>query len=258
MLTLYGFPPSPYVAKVRAILRWKGLAFDERNVHPVWRRELERISGARMVPVLDDGEGHVIADSSRIARFLDEKWPARSILPSDRALRARALVAEEWADEALPKAVQPVRWLIPANRKKMVALFRGGFPPGLVDDLVFAALGPFLAFDIRRRYAPRSLQLSERTILNELARVLDILDDALAETGWLAGPEATVADFAVWGFLHFLDGLDGWETVKAHRRVARLLKTLGTAGAPEAYDAEDAALLDASHHRQSHKRLPLL
>jgi len=82
---------------------------------------------------------------------------------------------------------------------------------------------------------------------------------ALAETGWLAGTEPSVADFAVYGFLNFLQVLDGWETVKARRRVAKLVKTLGeTVDKVEAYDVEDAAQLDARQHREEKKRLPLV
>src|SRR5258706_7145606 len=61
--------------------------------------------------------------------------------------------------------------------------------------------------------------------LNRLAEVMRYLDGALAETGFLAGPSPSVADFAVFGFVSLLDGMDGWETVKGNRRVGQLLQT---------------------------------
>jgi glutathione S-transferase len=256
MLTLFGYKVSPYVAKVRAILRHKGVPFVERRVDPADRRELKRLSGQVAVPVIDD-DGTVVADSTAIARYLDEKYPQKSILPKEPALRARALLFEEWADEGLPRVVQPVRWLIPANAKKSVALMRSDYPEGVLQDAKWAAITRVLLWDMGRKYAPRPpARPNPAKILNRLAEAMDILDGALAETGWLAGPEPSVADFAAWGFLHFVEALDGWETVKARRRVAKLVKELGGRTETESYDPEDAEQLEARRHRE--RRLPLL
>jgi len=264
MVTLFGYKVSPYAAKIRAILRYKGIAFSERTVDPIDRRELKRLSGQVLVPVLDDG-GTVVADSTAIARYLDEKYPRRPVLPADPGLRARALLLEEWADEGLPKVVQPVRWLIPENAEKSVALMRSAYPPGGATSAAkWALVTRVLLWDQRRKYGPRPpARPNAAKILNRLAEAMDILDAALAETGWLAGPEPTVADFAAWGFLNFLQSLDGWETVKTRRRVAKLIKELGGTDEPrevsESYDPEDAAQLDARRHlEEKKKRLPMV
>ena len=263
-MILYSYNVSPYAAKIRAILRYKGLPFEERVVHPLHRGELARRSGQQFVPVIDDG-GRVIADSTHIARYLDEKYPEKPILPRDPALRGRALLLEEWADEGLPRVVQPVRWFLPANAARTIALMRSAYPAGRAEDLTWVGVGAFLKLDMRRKYGERFGAPSPAKILNRLAEVVAYLDDALAETGWLAGPEPSVADFAAWGFLHFLEELDGWETVKAKKRVVKLIRAFAPekTAAPEAYDSDDAAMLDASHHRRSQpaapgkKRLPL-
>ncbi len=260
MITLFSYNVSPYAAKVRAILRYKRLPFDERVVDPLNLGELKRLSGQALVPVIADGE-RVVSDSTAIARYLDEKYPERSIYPRDPNLRARALLLEEWADEGLARVAQPVRWLVPENAAKMAALMRSAYPSGALEDAKWKLIVRVLLWDQRRKYGPRPPKRPRVTeILNRLAEVMDYLDLALAETGWLAGPEPSVADFAAWGFLNFLDGLDGWETVKTRRRVVRLIKTLGSSGPdkPEAYDTEDAAQLDARQHREEKKRLPVL
>jgi glutathione S-transferase len=259
MVTLFSYKVSPYAAKVRAILRYKGIAFAEKIVDPLDRRELKRLSGQILVPVLQDGET-VVADSTAIARFLDERYPQKPILPKDPALRARALLLEEWADEGLPRVVQPVRWLLPGNVEKSCALMRSSYPEGKFQDAKWKLIQEVLIWGMRRQYAPRPpMKLKPTRILNRLAECMDYLDGALAETGWLAGPEPSVADFAVYGFLNFLQVLDGWETVKARRRVAKLVKTLGESMEKvEAYDVEDAAQLDARQHREEKKRLPLI
>lgn len=265
-MILYTYNVSPYAAKVRAILRYKRLPFEERVVHPLRRGALKKLSGQVAVPVLDD-DGRPIADSTRIARHLDEKFPEPAILPADPALRARALLLEEWADEGLARVIQPVRWFL--NAKHSFALFRSAYPAGRKQDLEWAAVSRFLRVDFRRKYGDRFGAPPSSEILARLAEVCDLLDGVLAETGWLAGPSPTVADFAAWGFMGFLEDLDGWETVKARRRVARWLKELKKLAGDErpaqaeAYDADDAALLDASQHRREtqstqKKRLPIL
>src|SRR5262249_4220310 len=153
MVTLFSYNVSPYAAKVRAILRHKGVAFEERIVDPLDRRELKRLSGQIAVPVLQYG-AKVVADSTAIARFLDEKYPEKPILPKDPVLRARALLLEEWADEGLPRVVQPVRWLMPKNAEKTIALMRSAYPSGALQDAKWKAIEKVLLWGMRRQYAP--------------------------------------------------------------------------------------------------------
>jgi glutathione S-transferase len=250
MIKLWSYPVSPYAAKVRAVLRWKGLPFEETNVHPLKRGHLVKLTGRNQVPVLVDDDGTAVTDSTAIVRHLEQRHPERPVYPADPVLRARALLLEEWADEGLPGVVQPVRWLIKANRAKTMATFRGGYPAGKLWDALFQAVGQRQLLKERRLYG----QPRDTDYLNRLGEVMKYLDGALAETGFLAGPAPSVADFAVYGFVSLLDGLDGWETVKANRRVAKLVKTIGGAAAEkEAYDASDEALLDASRLRRANR-----
>ena len=94
MLTLFSYNVSPYAAKVRAVLAYKGVPFTERVVHPLERGEVVRLSQQVAVPIIDDG-GTVVADSTRIVAYLDERYPSRPVIPRDAALRARALLLEE-------------------------------------------------------------------------------------------------------------------------------------------------------------------
>jgi glutathione S-transferase len=230
VIVLHSYNVSPYAAKVRGILRYKGLAFEERVVHPLRRQELERVSGQSLVPVVEDG-ADVVSDSTRIAAFLDERYPERPILPRAAGERARVLLVEDWADEALVKTVQPVRWLIPANAARTIATFRSAYPAGRADDLTFAVVGRVLKLDQRRKYGNRAGQLARSAILERLAETADLLDGALAETGFLCAATPTVADFAAWGFVSLLDGLDGWETIKARKHLYAWHKSM-LRGAP--------------------------
>jgi glutathione S-transferase len=226
MLTLFSYNVSPYAAKVRAVLRYKGVPFEERMVHPLERGELVRLSRQIAVPVIDDG-GTVVADSTNIVAYLDERYPARPVIPRDATLRARALLVEECVDEGLGRTVQPVRWMIAANARRTAARFRSAYAPGLFEDLRMGVVSTAVRLDMRRKYGSRTLgSAPPAALLARLGELLDIVDAALADTGWLAGPAPSVADFALYGWLVHLDGLDGWDAVQARQRVARLMQAL--------------------------------
>jgi glutathione S-transferase len=269
---LYSYTVSPYAAKVRAVLQWKQLDFREDIVHPLRRGEVVRRSGQKLVPVLVDGD-RVVADSTRIVAYLEEKYPEKPVYPSDPVERGRARLLEEWADEGLPGAVQPVRWLIPMNYERELARLRAGYPPGRADDLAMAGVGQIIRLYVLRKYGPRLGFGSPARYLNRMAEVLDDLDAAIPAGGFLLGAEPCVADFAVAAWIAQLRGLDGWETVKMRRKVVKLAKALipeteegkETAASAnkgegpkepakaEAYDPEDQALIEASRLRRAAK-----
>ncbi len=220
MLALYTYNISPYAAKVRAILRWKRIEFEERPVHPLKRGHLRKLTGRVQVPVLVDGET-AISDSTAIARHLEQKFPERPIYPADPSLRARALLLEEWADEGLKMVVQGVRWVIPENARAIMKQFRAGYPAGLGNDLAFVAVGSVLGRRSRAHYGRE-----KPDYLTRLDEVVGMVDDALDPGGFLTGDSPSVADFAAFGMLNGLRGLDGWQLVAKRPRVVKLLDAL--------------------------------
>ena len=76
VLKLYQFVSSPFCAKVRKILDYKGLDYEIVEVDYLERKELLIASGQLMVPALTLSEGETIADSGRIAMRLEEKADA--------------------------------------------------------------------------------------------------------------------------------------------------------------------------------------
>jgi glutathione S-transferase len=243
-VTLFSYNVSPYAAKVRAVLRYKGVPFEERMVHPVERGEVVRRSRQNAFPIIDDGVT-VVADSTRIVAFLDERYATRPVIPREPALRARALLVEQRFDEGLARTVQPVRWMIPANARRTAARFRSAYATELLEDMRMALVSTALRLDMRRKFGSRALTAPPTAaLLARLGEVLDIVDAGLAETGWLAGPMPSVADFALYGWLIQLDGLDGWDAAQSRQRVARLMQALAeptqrASGAAE-NDAEPA------------------
>lgn len=83
MLRLYQFATSPFCAKVRKILDYKGVEYEIAEVDYVDRRPLLAASGQIMVPTLTLESGETIIDSDRIAHRLEELYPEPAIFPTE-------------------------------------------------------------------------------------------------------------------------------------------------------------------------------
>ena len=78
---LYQFLSSPFCAKVRKILDFKGIDYEIVEVDFLERKELLIASGQLMVPALTLDGGETIVDSTHIALRLEELYPEPTLLP---------------------------------------------------------------------------------------------------------------------------------------------------------------------------------
>lgn len=101
MLTIYGFPTSPYVRKVLVVAEEKGLAYELAPATPHKPTpEFLAASPFRMMPAMED-DGFALADSTAIALYLDAKHPDPPLLPAAAQARGRAMMFDEFADTLL-------------------------------------------------------------------------------------------------------------------------------------------------------------
>lgn len=92
MIVIYAIPPSLYCAKLRIVLRHKGLAWEELAPPGGYgSAEYKRIVPSGNLPALVD-DGLVLGDSEAIAEYLEELHPNPAMLPVD--IRRRALVRQ--------------------------------------------------------------------------------------------------------------------------------------------------------------------
>jgi glutathione S-transferase len=98
LIRLYRAPYSTNVERVALALAHKGLAAESVVIDYSDRSVVERVSGQRLVPVIEDA-GEVIADSTRILRHLEERYPDPPLFPADPARRAELDVFLEWFNE---------------------------------------------------------------------------------------------------------------------------------------------------------------
>jgi glutathione S-transferase len=98
---LYDARRCPYCARVRIALAEKALEYEPVEIdladRPAWLYELNPLG---KVPVLED-DGFVLPESDVIMAYLDDRHPARPLLPEDPRERARARLAVHRFDDVL-------------------------------------------------------------------------------------------------------------------------------------------------------------
>jgi glutathione S-transferase len=98
MLRLFRAPFSTNVERVALALAFKGLEAESVVISYEDRSPVEAVSGQGLVPVLVDGD-EVVADSTRILRYLEEKWPEPPLFPRDAARLRELGVFLDWFNE---------------------------------------------------------------------------------------------------------------------------------------------------------------
>ena len=89
MLTIYTVPISLYCAKLRIVLRHKGLDWEEQLPPGGYgSEEYKSLVFSGNLPALIDGS-ILVADSEAIAEYLDEKHPIPAMLPKNLGPRAK-------------------------------------------------------------------------------------------------------------------------------------------------------------------------
>ena len=98
---VYDHPLSPYGQKVKIALMEKGVEFDARMPDAIGsgntQGEFQVASPRGEVPALVDGDVQIF-DSTVILEYIEDRWTAPPLLPSDPAARARARMIEDAMD----------------------------------------------------------------------------------------------------------------------------------------------------------------
>lgn len=106
-MKLYGYWRSSATYRIRIILALKGLAYDYEPVNLLAGDQRSSAHLTRnpqaLVPALETDDGAVLTQSLAIAEYLEEAYPATSLLPGPRDERAQArAIAATIACEAQP------------------------------------------------------------------------------------------------------------------------------------------------------------
>jgi glutathione S-transferase len=103
VIRLYRFAFSTNVERVALALAHKGLEAESVWIDPDDRSEVERVSGQRLVPVLEE-DGRVVSDSMEIVSYLEERYPEPPLYPAEPARRAELDLFVEWFNRVWKRA----------------------------------------------------------------------------------------------------------------------------------------------------------
>jgi len=162
VLRVYRIPFSTNVERIALAIAHKGLAAEPVDVDPADRGPVVAASGQELVPVLDDG-GRVVADSTRILEYLEERYPDPPLYRRDPARRAECVVFVDWFNRV---------WKVPPN--------------AIEGEL--------------RQMNPDAARIA--TLASEMSRSLDLFEDLLGGRDYLLG-DFSAADCAAFPFLKY-------------------------------------------------------
>lgn len=209
-MKIYGALLSPYVRKVVVALLEKGVAYELVAVSPGSSRpEFVEASPFGKIPALRDGD-FTLADSSAILHYLEAKHSSPPLIPADPQGRGTVVWWEEFADTVLGAAALKV----------------------LFNRLV----GPKI----------RKLPFDENVALQgeaELPAILDYLEGAVPDEGWLAG-QFSIGDIAVASALRSLTYVNRCLDTQARPRTAAWYARVTSRPAWQAMEIDEAAMAE--------------
>ncbi len=213
MIVLHQLEMSPFCDKIRRALAWKRISYE---IHEVPLLEAmtsyrKKVNPIGKVPALEV-DGHVVADSTDIAHFLEERWPERPLLPRDPAERALCHFLEDWADESLYFYEMRLRFTFARNRARSLDRLLAH------DPALMRSFGPPVAARaVRKQCEAQGVgRKPEDVVLRDVERHLDALAAWLAGKSWLVGSALSLADLAVYAQLHCID-----DSAEGHALVAK-------------------------------------
>jgi glutathione S-transferase/maleylpyruvate isomerase len=115
MLTIYTIPVSLYCAKLRLLLRHKGLGWQELAPPGGYgSKEYRQLVPAGNLPALKDGD-LLLSDSEAIAEYLNEKYSIPAMLPDDISVRANIRQLSRFHDTRMEPAVRALFSFLPPS-----------------------------------------------------------------------------------------------------------------------------------------------
>jgi len=119
VITLYDNPFSPFARKVRLALRLKEIAY--QTIDALALEEHDRLTAVNPraeVPVLVD-DGLVVANSSEIVAYLDDRYRDPSLMPESAVERVKARRWQRIADTVFDAILHDISlWTWPTHRRQ--------------------------------------------------------------------------------------------------------------------------------------------
>lgn len=193
MLTLYHAMHSTCSQKVRICLFEKGLEFDSRLVDLANKEQLApdylKLNPNGVVPTLVH-DGEPVTDSSVICEYLDEQFPQAPLAPPDALGRARMRAWLRFIDEVPTAAVR-----VPSFNGAFLYRFRGMDMERFRKEQ--ADVRPLRKHFYRRMGPTGFSEADVEASVEQIARTVERMEEALVRGPWLLGERYTMADITV-------------------------------------------------------------
>jgi glutathione S-transferase len=195
-LEVYHYSLCPFSRKLRIILKEKGISF-ELFQEPYWQRRKSflKLNPACETPVIITDNKTVLYGNNSVTEYLEEEYTQRKLLPEDIMERFKVRRIAEWFDIKFYQEV--TRYIMKEKIIKTVS--RQGYPNS------------------------QAIQAAKSNIVYHLEYITYLRKNNM----YLAGEEATLADFAAAAQLSVLDyvGDVPWNAHKAAKEWYALIKS---------------------------------
>ncbi len=196
----YSWLVSPYSAKTRSYLMYKGIDFEDHS--PSLRKltwTIRRAVGRPIMPTVLLPDGTWLQDSSAIIDHFEQRFHAPTSTPPGTNQRLACALIDLFADEWLPMAALHFRWGVPENAAFAQAEFARNGMPWLPTRLGVRAIQPMA--QRLQGYLPL-LGVNETTIpgvSDTVKATLAAAEATLSVQKYLFGDRPCLADFSLFG-----------------------------------------------------------
>lgn len=181
-IQIFGVPQSTFVWVVRMVCEEKGVPYDLVPVRP-HSPEVDAVHPFGRIPAMRHG-AIALCESKAIATYIDRSFDGPKVIPDDPAAAAQV---EQWV--SLVNTVVDPTWV----RGYLLSYFFPGTPDG----------------------SPNRAAIEKA--LPDMRNHAEILDRAVAKTGYLAGAAFSLADMDLLPILHYANKLpEGGDLMKAN------------------------------------------
>lgn len=196
---LHQYQVSPFAAKVRRCLYYKGVEFSVVNYGLTGYGKIKKLNSRSKAPVLEHA-GKIIPDSTDIVRYLDTAFPDKSVIPAAGDQRALAHIMEEWADESLYFYDLTMRsW---PNNASLLADDLVREDRGMVRKVLYRVAPSIIA---RQAHAQGTGRKDREAVCEEVTRHFRAIERLVCDRPWLVGEVLSIADISVVSMLTVLD-----------------------------------------------------
>ncbi len=200
---LYTMYNSPYSDKIRMLMYYKSIPFDEYIENAETRFSvLQARTGRTMVPVFIAPDDTAMNDSTRMAAYFEANFPTPATRWEETGIDTLAMLLEDYADEWLVRIMLASRWYHQADADQNAAVIGYTMTHGVFGlDLQRAArdFPPNIIATVPKMGAtPENAEawygLFQRNLL--------AMEQALAHDDFLSGSAPHLCDFAFYGMIN--------------------------------------------------------